>query len=295
MTCAMALPESAGTCGMTFLKIDFSPRTSSMGGASAGFAGGPDGLLGNPASMSFEKKAAVGTGFGLYYAGISGGYIVAQRDFGFGKLGLSTRFLIYGKMDRTDDLGNITGEFGSTDLAISVAYSREIFDDLSVGIAPFFASSSIDTFGAAAIGADIGVLYKFDHGKGRAGMSIRNIGVQLSGFVESKDTLPAIIAAGASYRLTGLPVCVLAQGDYSLDAGFSGGFGLELIELKPLYIRAGYRIRPRVSGELAEGETWNGITAGFGLHYKDIWTDYAFQHYGVLGMTHRFAISYDGF
>ena len=134
---AFGVSEYAGTSGMTFLKIDFSPRASALGDASVGYANGPDGLLSNPAAMSFERDLSVGTSFGSLYAGISSGYLVAQKGFSFGKLGLSTRFVSYGTMDRTDEQGNVVGDFGSTDLAISLLYSREIVDHLAIGFAPF--------------------------------------------------------------------------------------------------------------------------------------------------------------
>ncbi|MCD6501174.1 PorV/PorQ family protein [bacterium] len=292
---AFGVSEYAGTSGMTFLKIDFSPRASALGDASVGYANGPDGLLSNPAAMSFERDLSVGTSFGSLYAGISSGYLVAQKGFSFGKLGLSTRFVSYGTMDRTDEQGNVVGDFGSTDLAISLLYSREIVDHLAIGFAPFFASSSIDTFVSTALGLDFGAMFKFQRGRGHVGLAVKNLGGQLSGYVEKKDTLATTLSLGTSYRLEGLPVYALAQGDYCRDSGFSGGFGLELIGLKPLYIRAGYRIRPKVSGDLAEGESLNGLTAGFGLKYNGIYADYSFQHYGVLGFTHKFAVAYDGF
>jgi len=290
-----ALPEGSGTSGMTFLKMNFSPYASALGGVTAGYSNGPDGFLGNPASMSYEKETSVGTSFGVLYTGISGGDVVAQREFTFGKLGLGIRFLTYGTMDRTDSLGNVIGSFGSTDLAFSVAYCREIANNISLGLAPFFATSSIDTFSSQAIGVDIGMLYKFDRGRGRAGLTLRNLGGQVSAFVDSTDPLPLMASLGASYRLVGLPVYAIAQGDWSNDAGFSGGFGLEIIQLKPLYLRVGYRIRPMLSGDLAEDDVLNGLTAGFGLQYMNIHADYAFEHFGVLGVTHKFAIAYDGF
>jgi len=291
---AFALPETAGTSGMAFLKVDFSPYTCALGGAGVGYAVGPHGILSNPASMSFERQTSVGTSFGLLYAGISGGDLVAQRGFSFGKLGLSFRFLTYGSMDRTDISGNVTGDFGATDLAVSLAYGREIVENISVGFAPFFASSSIDTFSAMAVGIDVGALYKFDRGRGRVGLALKNAGSQISAFVENSDPLPMTVNLGASYRLKGLPIFALAQGDWANDAGFSGGFGAEFVQLKPLYIRAGYRIRPKLSGELANDDL-NGIAAGFGLRYKDIWADYSFEYYGALGMVHKIGVSYDGF
>ncbi len=291
-----AIYEFAGTSGMTFLKMNFSPRAAALGDASVGYANGPDGMLSNPAAMSFEKDMSVGTSFGMLYAGISSGHLVAQKRFGFGKIGIATRFVSYGTMDRTDGQGEVLGDFGSTDLAFSVLYSREIFDNFSLGFAPFFASSSIDTFVATAIGVDLGALLKFDRGRGRVGMAVKNLGGQLSACIEKKDTLATTVGLGASYRLKGMPVYALAEGDYCRDSGFSAGFGMELVHFKPLSIRAGYRIRDKVSGDLAEGEAlMNGLTAGFGLHHKGIYADYSFQHYGVLGFTHKFAVAFDGF
>ena len=290
-----ALPESSGTCGMTFLKMDYSPRSSALGQASVGFADGPDGMMANPAQMSFERNMSVQSSFGLLYGGITLGSIAGQREFDFGRLGFHVKFVSYGSMDRTDEEGQIIGSFGSTDMAFSVLYSREITENISIGLAPFFASSSIDTFSALAVGTDFGALYRFDRGKGRVGFGMKNLGTEVSAFVDTTDPLPIIASLGASYRLKGLPVYALAQGDWSQDAGFSGGFGMEIIQFKPVYLRLGYRIRPLLSGDLVENEFLNGMSAGFGVKTKNIFVDYSFQHYGSLGFTHKFALAYDGF
>jgi len=292
---AFAVSENAGTCEMTFLKMQFSPHAAAMGGAFTGFATGPDAMLANPASMTFEKETSVGTSFGVLYAGITGGDVVAQRGFSFGKLGLGLRFLTYGTLDQTNDQGEVIGTFGATDLAISAAYSREIVENIAIGIAPFFASSSIDTTSATAIGVDIGALYKFDHGRGRVGLALKNAGSIIAAHVDTSGALPLNASIGASYRLKGLPVYASAQGDWFADDGYTAGFGLEVVQLKPLYLRAGYKLREKVEGDFAEGEILRGLTAGFGLSYKGIIADYAFEHYGVLGMTHKFAVAYDGF
>lgn len=290
-----ALSETAGTSGMTFLKIDFSPLSSALGGATASFANGPDGILSNPASMSFENKTSAGTSFAVLYSGITGGNVVAQRGFDFGKLGFSFRFLTYGTMDRMSQEGDLLGEFGSTDLAFSVAYSREIAENISLGAAPFFATSSIDTFSAMAFGLDLGAIYKFNRGKGRIGLTAKNIGTQTSAFVDTTDPLPTNVSLGVNYRLAGLPLIACVQGDWFNDMGFSGGAGFEIIQLKPLFLRVGYRYRPRLSGELAEDDMLNGFSGGFGVKYNGIYADYSFQHFGTLGFTHKFAVAYDGF
>ncbi|RKZ31194.1 hypothetical protein DRQ36_03005 [bacterium] len=295
ITSAFAISENAGTSGMTFLKMNFSPSACALGGATVGYAVGPDGFLSNPAAMSFERQTSAGTSFGVLYVGLTAGDVVAQRGFSFGKLGLAFRFLTYGSMDKTDSNGDILGSFGATDLAVSLAYSREIAEHISIGFAPYFAYSSIDTFSAMALGADIGALYKFDHGRGRLGFVLKNFGAQISAFVDTTDPLPMTTSLGASYRLKGLPLFAIAQADWAVDAGFSSGFGIEIVQLKPLYLRVGYRIRERITGDLADGETLDGLTAGFGLRYSNIWADYSFEHYGVLGTTHKFGVAFDGF
>lgn len=290
-----AVYENAGTSGMTFLKMDFSPKSSALGTACVGSSEGPVGMMSNPAAMSFSKDISVATSFGSLYAGISAGHLSAQKTLNFGSLGVGFRYVSYGTLTKTDASGNEIGTFSSTDMAVSVLFSREIVSGLAVGISPFVASSSIDNYSALALGADLGLLYKFDRGKGYAGLVAKNLGGQVSGFGETKDTLAQGICLGASYRLKGLPFNALAQGDYFRDSGFSGGFGLELLQLKPLFLRVGYRIRPKIEGELAEGEALNGLSGGFGLNFRGIHADYSLQHFGTLGMTHKFGLAYDGF
>ena len=289
------LSDNAGTSEMAFLKMGFSPRVASMGGAGTGYAKGPHAMLSNPASMSFERDISVGTSFGVLYAGITGGDIVAQKSFDFGKLGAAVRFISYGSMDRTNIDGEVTGSFSATDLAFSLAYSREIFDKVSLGISPFFASSSIDSTSSAALGVDVGALLKFDHGRGQVGVALKNAGTVFSAHVDSTNPLPLNASFGASYRLKGLPIYATAQGDWFADEGFTAGFGVDFVQLKPLSIRAGYHLRDKIEGELAKDETLRGLTAGFGIDYRNLIIDYAFEHYGELGMTHKFGIGYDGF
>lgn len=294
VSCAFAISESAGTAEMTFLKMAFSPRDASLGNATVGFADGPHGMFANPAGIAFEKKLSVASSYNRLYVDINAGDIVAQKDLGVGHLGIGARFVSYGEMDETDASGNVIGSFSSSDIAVSAAFAREIVDDLAVGISPFFAITNIADYSAYAVGADFGLLYRFDRGRGRAGIAVKNAGALFSDS-NVEETLPLTACGGASYRLQGLPLYFMSQLDYSVDSELSGGFGIEIIQFKPLYVRAGYRIRPRISGELAEGEELNGLSGGFGLEFDEFHVDYSLEHYGVLGLTHKFGLAYDGF
>jgi len=280
---------------MSFLKMDFSPKASALGSATVGYSEGPNGMLANPSAMTFSKDLSAATSYGRLYADINTGHLAGQRRFHFGSIGAAVKFVSYGNMDRTDGAGEVIGDFSATDISASAMFSREIVPNLSLGLATFFASSAIDTFTALAMGFDIGAMFKFDRGRGHLGFVVKNLGGQLSGFTESEDTLAQGFSLGASYRLKGLPMFALAQGDYFRDSGFSGGLGFEIVELNPLFLRAGYRFREKVSGDLADDEKFNGISAGFGLVYQGFNIDYSFQHYGILGTVHKFGVAFDAF
>jgi len=298
--CLFAIDPNAGTAGYQFLKINFDARSSSLGEIVSPIWGSPGSVIANPSAMSFEKKRGVVGNFGLLYAGINGGsagiYTPIRDNV---RIGSFLSFISYGDMDKTNENGEKIGTFSAQSIVLGLAVSRPVENDISVSARLNFIYDGIDNYNSIGFGLDLSGIVKLSKGRASVGITARNLGFQLKGFTkEHKDKLPVLFAAGASLLPKGLPFRVFTEATKAIDEPFRGKFGLEVIELRPLYLRAGYTLREKTkSPAFKDEENLNGFSFGAGIELREsgLFFDYAFSSFGALGSTHKFNLAYNKF
>jgi hypothetical protein len=292
--------ENAGTTGFNNLKIVYSARAMGMAKALTGIDGTLDALQFNPAGILNVEGKTVSSTFCSYLVGSNAGAIHAlYQKSDKTTYGLLLHYLNLGEMDRTEvTIHNEyveTGEtFGASDIILGASLARKINSMIDLGITLKYIRDNIDSYSASALVLDGGLVHHPLNEKITVGVSVRNLGRQLTYYTGDKvaEGLPFTFAAGLSYQLRHN---LLAAVDISKVKGANMNVkaGLEA-QLHPmLTLRAGYNNN---ASDWKTGGDWewaSGLTCGAGFNWKDFGLDYGLASYGNLGFVNQVSLSYN--
>jgi hypothetical protein len=312
-TTVLAGESDVGTTAYPFLKIGVGAKALSMGGAFVGLADDESAPHYNPAGIIGFRNKSVSASYMNYIADIQSGYLTmilpsAGREEGlrsdeFGEavvtdasraFAISINYLNYGTIDRTDIDGTVDGDFGGSDIALSVTYAQRLGDRLTLAGSGKFIYQKIDEFSSDALATDVGLLYRLPDGRTNLGLAATNLGFQLSGLSpEHKDPLPIAVKAGLSHRLRELPLTASGEITYPTDNKLYGSVGLEASKVGfPVAIRAGYSTFGDNYKTGGDSDDWAGLGLGLGFNTGRIAIDYAFLPYADLGSLHRVSLAH---
>jgi hypothetical protein len=289
----LAINSKAGTAAYSFLKMGVSARAVALGNSFVGMADDESAIYYNPAGMSRIPNYALSTSYHNYVADIQGGYLSAVLPWGDGrKLGFAINYLNFGDTPETNNAGEVIGNFGGGDLALTAAYSQSLMDQLYLGLAGKFIYESIDSFTSTGMALDVGVLYEFEDGHTSLGAVASNLGFQLSGLSEEhKDPLPMMFKVGVAHMMHGAPLNIVADGGKFSDNDFFVGGGVEFVGIEAIRLRAGYNTVGSDYKTGGDGENLAGLSFGLGLKLDKLAFDYAYVPFADLGNSHRIYIA----
>lgn len=193
-----------------FLKLPPSPQISALGGVNNSLLNNDIHLaVSNPAQWNTAMHQTLGADVNFMYGGIKNMFLV----YGTAKPKINTgfftavNFISYGKTDRTDASGNITGAFNPNDFLVQFGASRTYGERWRYGTALKIISSNYGEFRSLGIAADMGVTYTDSAGLFRAALVFKNMGVQVKAYNgSSRDDLPFDLQLGISKKLARAPI-----------------------------------------------------------------------------------------
>ncbi len=289
---SFARASSAGTTGFELFRTDGYARNSALGGSQVAVSGGLHALFSNPAGLADIHHPSGSVGFFKHVLDLNSGNLAYARPVKkLGILALGVTYFDYGKFDKADENGQKLGDFGASDILLTASFARELKPNLLGGVSLKFLNSTIDSYSASALAADIGAIYHTGYEGWDVGGGIYNIGFATSAFLTQKDDLPTSYKLGLSVPLEHLPVRLSFAGEYSSAESVRGAGGLELTFTKFLMGRIGYNtigINQRVG---TERDALAGFSGGIGLHAKNLSFDYSLSSYGEIGFLNRFTLS----
>jgi hypothetical protein len=282
-----------------FLRNDASARAAAMGGTFVTIAGDPNGIFYNPASIETVDSTEASFTFFKHLLDINCGFAALGTEIdGIGKVGVGINYNNYGSFQRTDRLGRALGEFGSNDIALSLGWGTELGEGFSAGIAGKAIFSNIDDYSSSALALDGGILFRDTTRRVNAGLSLLNLGAQLSHFAGVAEDLPLDLKLGVSHSLRGLPLQIALNFHRLLDS--TGNFfsrferfsiGGEFTVSRPIRLRFGYDHETRRDVSFGESKGLAGISAGFGVVIKGYRFDYAYNSLARVGSLHHVSIN----
>jgi hypothetical protein len=159
----------------------------------------------------------------------------------------------------------------------AISFSKNLFDDLLLGIKLHYEYYNIKNYGSAGcLGIDVGSIVKITKDL-NWGFSISNVNSPTLG--QEKEKLEHYIRMGIGWK----PLDnFLLDLDFHKDVRYPAllCFGLDYRMIKYFSFRAGINSEPST------------ITTGFSIYYSSFVLDYALTFHNELGETHFFALHY---
>lgn len=297
----LTAPAGYGADGFVypFLRNDYNARAAALAGSVITVQDDPTSLFYNPAGVATLTRDRGSIGFFKHLSDINAGFLTYSTSFeGIGRFGAGLQYTSYGSFEETDALGNVLGTFGANDLAVTVGYGLTLEENLFVGGAVKFIYSGIASYTSTGVAGDLGILYTIPASRFAVGMSIRNLGAQLSTYAGIQESLPLDVGIGASIIPKGLPL-LLNVGFHSLNVqteSFSDRFrsftvGGEFTLSKVLLFRFGYDNAKRRDFKIGTSADLAGFSTGIGVLAGGYSFDYALSSLGKAGLLHRISVS----
>jgi hypothetical protein len=193
-----------------FLKLPPSPQLTALGSLNNSIINNDIHLAyQNPALLNNEMMQQLGADVNLLYGGIKNMFLTyGKRNEKINtNFSASVNFISYGKTERTDASGNITGSFNPNDFIVQLAFSRAYKERWNYGGAVKLISSNYAEFRSTGAAFDFGIIYTDSANTFRAALVMKNMGTQLKAYNGStKDDLPFDLQAGVSKKLAKAPV-----------------------------------------------------------------------------------------
>jgi len=275
-----------GSAGALFLRVGVGARASGMGEAFTAIAADASAMYWNPGAMAAVLGTDVVLVHNEYLQSVRLEQAALTHETDFGTFGLSFTGLFTGDMERRDDAPTSMplGEFGASDIAFAVAYSRYVVPNVAVGASVKGIVQKIDQEDANGLAVDVGI-YHVSRVEGlRLAAVVGNLGKPMK-FLEEEYALPRYVKVGGSYARD---IAAIRGGvQFALDLVFPNDddgrqhVGVEFDYERRFFLRAGYKA----------GYDSQGATFGLGARHREFSLDYAWLPVGNdLGDSHRFGI-----
>ncbi|HSQ61353.1 MAG TPA: PorV/PorQ family protein [Acidobacteriota bacterium] len=286
--------EKVGTLGGQSLKIGVGARAAAMGDAYVAIADDATAVYWNPAGIARLSGQTITLNHTAWPAEI----LFDQVAYVFGvkwipgMFGVNVRALTMSRDKvRTTYLPDGTGEtFDAGEWAYGLTYARSLTDKFSAGLSVNYVQTGLDDITGKSTTFDFGTLYDIGVLGAKIGMSIQNIGSDMT-FIEESVKMPVFFRVGGSFSM-------LQQGESRLlaaaefthppDNSEKLNLGAEYSFRDYLFLRGGYKMNYDTEG----------LTAGFGVKFPLTLVkssvarlDYAYSDLKYLSAAHRVSVN----
>ena len=311
--------QTGGDNVYEFLNLTHSAYVSSVGGTNVSVYNNDLNLAWhNPGLLNSSMDKSIMLNYVNYFAGINYGMAMYSRSFeGIGSFGTGITYLNYGSFTEADESGNITGSFTASEYAFSIMYSHAIDTLFSIGANLKPILSHLENYTSFGMALDLGASYHSRNNLLSAGITLRNIGLQLTSYAgENKQPLPFEIQAGVSQRLAHAPfrfsftlrhlekfdlthqyiTPVSTSESVAKDNDFGENllrhmiFGIELIPHKNFYIAGGYNYQRRSELKVESKVSTVGLSWGFGFKTSIIDIEFGRATYHLAGSSNHISL-----
>lgn len=199
--------QTGGDNTYEFLNLSTNALVSSLGGMNVSLVSDDPSLAYyNPALLNSDASDFISLNYVNYISGINYGYASYARHYQqYGTFSAGISYLNYGKFDEADPTGQLTGSFRASEYALNLIWSYHIDTLFNIGVNIKPVISHLDRYNSVGIVMDIGGLYTSRNGLYTAGLTLRNLGTQISSYSGIRENMPFEIVAGASARLQYAP------------------------------------------------------------------------------------------
>ena len=307
-----------------FLNLAQSPRQAALGGKTVTVVDfDVNQAFYNPATINEEMHNRLSANYGSYYGEVS--YGTAAYAYTYDRhlqtfhAGIS--YINYGTFEGRDELGNLTSDFTGSEAALSLGYAYNIpWTDMYIGANAKLISSTLESYNSWGAAVDLGFLYIDEPNDINYGFTVRNIGVQITPYEDTREKLPLSIDAGISQLMENVPIRwhltfenlqqwnIAFSNPVRAESSFDGTdteekisfvnnalrhviVGVELFPKKAFNLRVGYNFRRAEELRLEEQRNFSGVSLGFGLKLNKLKFNYSYSRYTLAGNTSLFGLT----
>lgn len=213
----VALAQPAGDAVYSFLNLPTGAAQSASGGIHvASQRTEVDFLNSNPALLDTLHHKNLSLSYLNFLSDINHfNAVYASKFKDLGMVGVNFRYMDYGKFREADASGNVGGEFGVSDYAVSLVFSRRIDSLFSYGIGMEHLFSSYyqgHSYGVAFSG---GLYYRSRNQSFSAGLAFHHLGFQMVALRKGNgERFPLRSTLGISKKVPKAPLRVSVQYDH---------------------------------------------------------------------------------
>lgn len=317
--------QVGGESVFQFLNLTSSSRQVALGGEVLTLIDDVNQPIWNPAVINPELDRQLALNYTSYLADINIGsasyaHVISRR---FGTVHASVKYLNYGTLIEADELGNETGTFTASDIAISAGYAFNLpWTNIYMGFNAKLINSTISNFTSVGVAGDVGIIYYSPYKPYVFTIVARNMGAQIQSFDGTNERLPLKVAIGASYRLKYVPLRwhvtidnlqqwnVAVPNPSNQTSDLEGNIteenisiftnairhlvvGAELFPESAINLRFGYNFRRAAELKLQNARSFSGISLGFGIKMNNLRFNYAFSRYHAATNTSTFSLQFN--
>jgi hypothetical protein len=314
----------AGSHVYSFLSIPVSPRSASLGGSAIAINDGDISLANeNPALFSEETDGKFTIEYINYISDINFGYTSYSKHLKeIGTIGIGLQYFSGGEFIETDVNGYKYGNIGMSEFALNLSYAKAFGDNFSIGatIKPIY--SHMAQYTSFGLVMDMGASYTSKDRLFTVSTVFKNMGMQITSYIDEKSSVPFDIQAGASIKLAHAPFrfsivahnietpkLTYLQTNYVEPTNVDKNteqqedikimnevmkhmiFGVEFVPSKNFFIRLGYNYQRQDELMLSSKPGITGFSWGFGLKISKLHISYANVRYHLASASNHFTIT----
>ena len=296
------LGQSNNSTIFRFLDVTPSAQAAAIGGNHPGIYAADYSLMHlNPAYLGGSQTGDVSATFVNYLADARMGFLnSAWKLDDKQRIGAGIRFLSYGDLDHFDEDGNKLGDLNAIDLALTGAYAINFAPKWNAGATFDLIHSSYLEYRSNAVAVSGGLYYKNSDEDFSFGISIRNLGTQISTFDDTREPMPLDISAGITKKPEGFPakisVTLRRLNDWDMRSVGEDSrpdivqnilrhvlIGGEVDMSSNFRLRIGYNHYLHELNKVNENFDFAGYAAGVGITIKDFIVDISRHSYSESG------------
>jgi len=307
-----------------FLSIPVSPRVAALGGSAIAINDGDISLANeNPALLSNKTDGKLSLEYINYISDINFGYTSYARHYkGLGTFGIGLQYLNGGTFTEADENGYKYGEFGTSEYALNLSYAKSFDSIFSIGATMKPVYSQLYQYNSFGLVMDVGAAYTSKSGLFTASVLFKNMGAQITKYIDESAPVPFEIQAGIATKLEhapfrfsivvhnietpkltykktnypepgNVPIEHLEQdaGTFINDVMSHMIFGVEFTPSKNFFVRGGYNYMRRQELMLDNKPGMVGFSWGFGFRISKLHLSYANVRYHNSGVSNHFTIT----
>jgi hypothetical protein len=330
LACFVSMAQIGGRYAFESSSLPVNARITALGGSHITVMDSDVGLaFQNPALSNVSMHNQLGINHNSHFAGIGNGNV--SYGYGLDSLGLSIHgglsYVSYGDFDAADATGQLTGSFEAGEVAVILGAGKQLNERIRAGVNIKFLNARFESYGASAVGMDVGFHYQKPGSLSSWALVLQNIGAEFNAVVDQRRALPFNLQLGFSKRLEHLPFrfSIIAHQlqrwyiryddpDFDVQVNFLGEAteisafdkgvdnffrhfifnGEFLIGVHEQFrLRLAYNHLRKQEMRLSNFRSLAGFSFGFGFNIRKVKFDYGIGYYHLAGATNHLSLRID--